>query len=84
MNLGGKIKQLGNEARRTALVLCLSHLALQAVSTGVHMDTTMTHCQGVNNVQETKGQSKPKSCGTSDMNFAFSLKFLKFIFLIEG
>ena len=68
---------MGNEARRTALVLCLSHLALQAVSTGVHMDTMMTHSEGVNNVQETKGHSNPKSCGTSDMNFAFSLKLKK-------
>ena len=63
MDLGGKIKQLGDEARRTALVLYLSHLALQANSTGVHMDTIVAHCQGVNNVPEAKGHSNPKSCG---------------------
>ena len=62
-------------------VLCLSHLALQANSTGVHMDAMMTHCQGVNNVQETQGHSNPKNCGTSDMNFAFSFfKFFKINF----
>ena len=81
MDLGGKIKQLGDEARRTALVLYLSHLALQANSTGVHMDTIVAHCQGVNNVPEAKGHSNPKSCGTSDMNFAFSFfKFFKIYF----
>ena len=41
------------------------------------MDTMTIHCQGINDVQETKGHSNPNSYRTSGMNFAFSFNSLK-------
>ena len=58
-------------------MLCLPHLAAQAISDGMHMDTVMTHRWSINDVQETKGHSDPNSYRTSGMSFAFSFNSLR-------